>query len=140
MPSKISLSRFIEQAGNIPASLIRATVKQAGGWQSFTDDAPDISAHGADGGFSGFINYTDTVAFTKRNKAAILEYAASMAQDFGLESPEALIAGFRCVDLLPTQVGEALYNPKSENQTDVFNALAWFALEEVARAYCDITE
>lgn len=140
MPRKISLSKFVELASNIPASLIRSTVKQSGGWQSFTEDAPNVCQGGADAGFSGFINYTDTVAFARRNKAAILQYADSMASDIGEASAANMISGFRCIDLSPTEVTEALYNPKSKNQTEVFNALAWFALEETARAYCDLTE
>jgi hypothetical protein len=140
MPRKISLSSFIEQASNIPASLIRSTVKQAGGWQSFVEDAPNVCQGGANAGFSGFINYGETVAFTKRNKAAILQYADAMASDIGETSAANMIAGFRCIDLSSTEVAEALYNRKSTNQTEVFNALAWFALEEVASAYCDLTE
>lgn len=135
----LTLSKLIEQT-NIPAKLVRATVRQSGGWESFTEHAADITNHGADGGFNGFFYYAETVPFAKRNKRPLLEYAAEMARDLGEPSSMTLIASFHCVDLTPEEVAEAIYNPRSDNKTEVFNALAWFALEEVARAYCDALE
>lgn len=131
--------RFIENT-NIPEALVKAVVRQSGGWQSFRESAPDITSHGADGGFSGFIYYSDTVPFTKRNRAAIQTYGTEMARDIGAGSFYSLVSGFRCIDLTPEQVAEAFHDPKAENRDEVFNALAWFALEEVARAYCDMIE
>lgn len=137
---KITQAKLIEKAGHIPATLIRATIRQAGGWQSFTESAADVCRGGANAGWHGFIYHAETVPFTKRNRDALLSYAGDMARDMGEKSACALIAGFNCVDLSSDEVAEAIYNPKSENATEVYNALAWFALEEVVRAYCDLTE
>lgn len=131
-----TLKSFTENT-NIPAPLVRAVVRQFGDWESFTESASDIMNYGASGGFSGFIYYTDTVKFAKAHKAEILAYASDMASDLGEDSAVSLIAGFNCLKMRPDEVAEALYNPRSDEQTNVYNALAWFALEEVARAYAD---
>lgn len=43
---QITLKAFIE-ASHINATLIRAVVRQAGGWESFVEDAENICNHGA---------------------------------------------------------------------------------------------
>lgn len=133
----MTLTTFIEKS-HISADVIRAVVKQAGGWDSFKEMADDVTNHGADGGFSGFIYYTDTVKFTKRHKAAILEMAKQMADDLG-EPLYKMIGGFNCLKISEGEAAEAIHNPRSEDQTNVLNALAWFALEEVSRSYSGIT-
>ena len=125
---------------NIPAKLVRAVVRQMGGWPEFEERAEDIARNSADAGWSGFTYYSDTVPFTVRNKAAIMDCVKQLAGDLGEPSSFTLIASFRCLDMTPEDVAEAIYNPRSENRTEVFNALAWFALEEVARAYADAKE
>ncbi len=137
----LTLSQFIAESG-LPASLVRSTVRQCGGWQSFQEMAQDVCKCGANGGFSDFIYYSETVPFAKRNKKALLELCRDQAQDYygyGMTIP-AFIAGFNCVDCDAEQVAIALYTGKGDNVTEVYNALAWYALEEVARRYCDIIE
>lgn len=139
--AKKTLKQFIEVAGHIEPSLIRAVVKQIGGWGSFTESAKDVTNHGAAVGFSGFIYYTDTVAFTKRNKKAIIEFAGQQAREFGNDGVISFIASFNCMNgTSQEEVADGLYNPKSDDQTQVFNALAWYMLEEVARSYTDWLE
>jgi len=122
--------------------LIRSVVRQIGGWDEFKERAPDVAAYGADGGFSGFIYYADTVPFAKRNKAIILEYAESMAGDIGADGGAlGLIAGFNCLsDLTALDVASAIYKRNDDNAQQVFNALAWFAVEEVSRSYVGLME
>lgn len=123
---------------HIDATLIRSTVRQFGGWKYFKESAQDIANHGAAGGFSGFTYYSDTVPFAKRNKAAIIAYAENIAQELGESGAVECIASFQCLKhYSQAEVAEGLYNPRSEAKTDIFNALAWFALEEVARSYVD---
>jgi len=132
------------KSSNIPASLIRAVVRQLGGWDSFTEKAADITNHGINGGFSGFIYYTDTEKFAKANKDAILELASSQAQERGFDSTLAMIRGFGCFKgdtLTDCEIMNALCkgrNPK--DGPNILNGLAWYAGEEVARAYCDMME
>jgi hypothetical protein len=139
----MKLQNLIDNS-NIPASLIRAVVKQMGGWQSFTESAPDITNHGIDGGFSGFIYNADTEPFARRNREAIAQMASEQASDFGTGVIE-MIRGFGCFrnGTKPTdeEIGSALYAGKdAKDGMPVLNALAWYAGEEVARAYCDLLE
>lgn len=133
-----TIKQFAAQS-NIPATLIRAVVRQMGGWEEFKSHAEDVSNHGANGGFSGFIYYSDTAPFCKRNKTDIIAYAKEQAKEFDT-TLSSMIANFNCINLDAEEVAEALYHHLSENLQEVYNALAWYALEEVARAYCDINE
>ena len=52
--------------------LTTAVIEQLGGRDENTDQTMrDIMNHGADGGFSGFIYYSDTVEFYNQNKDLI---------------------------------------------------------------------
>lgn len=137
---KATLASLIEST-NVPASLVRAVVRQMGGWNSFKESAPDITRHGIDGGFHGFIYNRDTEAFAKRNRADIAKMAEMQAEDFGTSVTE-MIQGFGCFrnGSKPTdsEIGMALYAGKEkEDSLSILNALAWYAGEEVSRAYCD---
>lgn len=137
-----TVKQFIDTT-NIPAKLVRATIRQAGGWDSFKEMAEDIANHGADAGWLGFIYYSETVAFAQRNRLDIVDYAYNMAYDMGESGAYSLIAGFNCfrgMDLTADSVADAVNNKNHEDHTQVMNALAWFALEEVARAYVDACE
>ena len=139
---KITLKSLCENT-NIPAELVRAVVRQIGGWESFTQSAEDIANHGIDGGFHGFIYNRDTEAFAKRNRKAIAEMARNQADDFGTGVIE-MIRGFGCFrhdKPSDEEIGSALYAGRDvENGANVLNALAWYAGEEVARAYADMIE
>ena len=137
-----TLAEFCE-ASNIDASLIKAVVRQMGGWQSFKEAAPDICRGGIDGGFNGFIYNADTEPFARRNREAIANMASYQAKDFGVGVME-MIRGFGCFrnGTPPTdeEIGMALYAGKDkEDGLPILNALAWYAGEEVARSYCDLT-
>ena len=134
----ITLNALIAHAGNIPESLIRAVVRQSGGWGAFTETAPAVANHGADCGFPGWIYCTETEAFARRNRAAIAQLAEDMAADFGEAGAVALVKGFRCLsDVTDAEIARALYGKPKDDDAPVANALAWFALEEVSRAYVD---
>ena len=95
----------------------------------------DVASHGADAGWAGFCYYSETCAFYKAHKADILDLAKQSASDFG-QDMLAMIAGFGCLrdmKLEPTEIGEALFSGRGENADVIRNAMAWFALEEVAR-------
>ena len=130
-----TLKQFCEHS-NIDAALIRAVVRQFGGWDSFCESAQDVANHGIDGGFHGFIYYADTLKFARTNKAIIMAMAKQQADEFG-QSVMEMIAGFNCLKMAPDELAEALYNTHSENRTQVLNALAWYAGEEVCRSYVD---
>jgi hypothetical protein len=117
--------------------LTRAVAKQIGGMDSLKEIAQDVCNHGADVGFHGFIYYSDTTAFYKKNKAAIIELVAEMAQDLG-ETAIALVKGFNCLkSSTEEEIATTLYGKPSQHDQTVANALAWFALEEVCRTITD---
>lgn len=137
-----TLSKFVAES-HLPESLVRAVVKQFGGWDSFKESAQDVCNGGINGGFHGFIYYTDTVKFAKAHKAAILDYARDMARDLGEPGAYSMIAGFNCFKgegMTGDDVADAVNNARNENHTNVMNALAWFAGEEVCRSFCDLVE
>lgn len=140
---KITLASLIANT-SIPAELVRATVKQFGGWESFKELAEDVTNHGISGGFGGFIYHSETESFAKRNIDAISEMASSQAQEIGYDSTFAMIRGFNCLKGDKISDGELMgalckgRNPK--DGPNLLNALAWYAGEEVCRAYCDMME
>ncbi len=137
----MKMKQFIE-ATHIPAALVRAVSRQIGGWESFTNYAEDIQNNGADGGFCGFIYYRDTLAFFRRNRTAIMEMTEQMADDLG-EGMLKMIASFNCLrsdELTEDDIAKALYTSKGDDAACIQNAMAWFALEEVACSYCDCKE
>ncbi len=134
-----STKQFVEKS-NIPAKLIRSVIRQIGGWQEFKDTAIDICTWGAAGGFGGFTYYVDTVSFAKRNKADIETMLKDFADSVGEPFVDCL-TGFNCLKGEDTcDILDGYYNPRSDNQQMVYNALAWYALEEVCRAYCEACE
>lgn len=139
---KITQKKLIESS-SIPARLIRAVVRQMGGWEDFTEKAQDITNHGIDGGFSGFIYYSETEPFAKANRDAISELLSSQAQE-GYDSTFAMIRSFGCFKgdtLTDCAIMNALCKGRNPNDgPNILNGLAWYAGEEVSRAYCDLLE
>lgn len=124
------------KASHLPPSLISAVVKQLGGWDNFKESANDVVKVGAMAGFGGFVYYSDTVAFYRKNKKSINQALDQMAADLG-ETKIGLVKSFNCLeDATEDEIGQALYSRTEDYQ--VPNALAWFALEEVCRSYCDL--
>jgi len=100
--------------------------------QDCKDTLSDICNYGIDGGFTGFIYYDDTCIFYDRNKKEILELLKFYASEFDITICE-FIAGFNCLNLETQEVELFFINNDTENETQIKNALAWFACEEVAR-------
>ena len=132
----MSTMRSFTAFSHIPKDVISAVVRQMGGWEDFKESAEDVCNCGASAGFGGFIYYTDTTVFYSRNRAGILELVKSYAEDFGQSSVE-VVRNFNCVDATEDEVGRSLYGSAKNWDVFVVNALAWFALEEVARSYVD---
>tara|TARA_R100000388_G_scaffold93298_2_gene77693 strand:+ start:766 stop:1185 length:420 start_codon:yes stop_codon:yes gene_type:complete len=136
----MKLSTVISNS-NIPATLIRSVVRQCGSWDEFKEVAQDIASHGASAGFGNFIYYSDTVAFTKRNRKHIVELLQDQSGDFGYDNIYSMIADFNCLNgnYSPEEIAESFYRD-NDARVQVYNALAWYALEEVARAVVDTLE
>ena len=101
----------------------------------FISTLRDVNRGGADAGFGGFTYYKDTIAFYKRNREQILSSLGEMADSLG-EGVLEMVASFQCLkscNLTTSEVAKAIYTGKGECVEQIQNALAWFALEEVAR-------
>ena len=132
----LKISQFITSTSNTPEELKKAVIKQMLGIKSFAEDAQDIVDHGAAGGFTGFIYYSDTTKFYSKNRNLILSFAREQAEDIGYSTVADMVAAFNCIDLKPHEVEYVLaFGEKSDDFTHLANGLAWFALEEVARDY-----
>lgn len=115
--------------------LTRAVMRQLGGINKDTRKTlEDVAQYGADAGFSGFTYYKDTCKFFCANRAEIIALAEETAEEFGQGMIE-MIRGFRCLDgMSDTEIYKALYASfEDDDATQVQNAMAWFALETVAR-------
>ena len=124
----------IKKARLVKHPLKQAVARQMGGMDSLYESVYDISCHGANCGWSGFIYYSETVAFTKRNKQKIIDCLKEDASNCG-ESFANFISGFRCFKgMTQDEIMDGLYNPKSDDMTTVYNGLAWYALESVCHA------
>lgn len=91
----------------------------------------------ADDGYDGFIYYSETIDFWKKNKKLIIEHLKDLAFDLGEKSYLDVVLGFNCfknTDITIDDIGEIIYGNKTKNSyyTDVANALSWYALEETA--------
>lgn len=115
------------------SNLRKAVINQLGGLEIFKQSFKDIARHGADGGFNGFIYYYDTTAFFKRNRRTILAHLDAICYDLG-EDRISVLKSWRCLNHLTSdEIARGLYEGgKSEEITQVQNALAFFALEEVS--------
>ena len=136
---KKTLKNFIKNS-NIDAGLIRAVIRQSGGWGDFQEKAQDISNHGISSGFSGWIYYTETCEFYAKNQNLIVELAECQSDEYGYHSAQDMVKSFRSLDATLSEIGCTLYGNKRQHDTQVANALAWFAAEEVAQAFVDWSE
>jgi hypothetical protein len=124
--------------------LIKA-VKDQLGYEEGDFYFEDVYNNGAGGGYPGFCYYSDTVAFYKKNRKAIVELVKEYAEDFFDETPINMVMGFNCLKGFATEeeVAIALYGRSSDigkDDNSVPNALAWFALEEVARYIMELED
>ena len=119
---------------NWSETIIRSAIRRLGD-KSYLED---ITEHGADGGFPGFTYYTDTVAFFKRHRQEITTNLLELADELG-EDPVTLISGWRCVSsAAKREIGQVIYGGKlTDKHDEVANAMAWYAVEEIARAMTD---
>jgi hypothetical protein len=103
----------------------------------------DISKHGIQGGYSGFIYYHDTVEFWNKNRLEIRKVLLQDADEFGTDVCT-MIKGFNCLktlDLDTDEIMECIYtDADTENRTSILNALSWYSAEKIAYAYENMLE
>lgn len=129
---------------HLPITITKSVVTQMGDWDTFTNYALDITNNGIDGGFGGFVWYTETLAFYEANRRDIMAMLRSQADDFGVCVTD-MVHGFGSVKrggYSRSDVEAFLMDndPESDNYTFFANLMAWYAAEEVCRAYCDMLD
>lgn len=139
--AKLTLKNFIEFT-NTDGKLIKAVKRQYGyGWDDFQDYLKNVSNSpcGAAGGFSGFIFYSETSNFWRRNRKIITEQLSEVAFSLGENVLQMVMSfgGIKDGDFTEDEVGRALYGNYNSDLDQVYNVFAWFALEEVASWYSD---
>lgn len=119
-------------------TLKQAVIEQLG-YESENDEeliqvCEDISNHGIGGGFGGFIYYNETIKFFDDNKEDIMVRLGQLADEIGMNKYD-LIVSFSCLNKLYSvdQVVDGIYIEGDENESQIKNALSWFAAEEIAR-------
>ena len=135
--SSLTLKGLKDYAGESIAKLVRPVYNQldSDNVESFFSTCKDITGHGAACGFSGFIYYSDTIAFYRKYKTEIKQLVCLLADELGTD-PVRLVQGFNCIKdtFSYDEVARAMYAPFNDELTQIYNALSWFALEEVANA------
>ena len=139
-------NKFNKVADTSHPTLTRAVIRQLGGKDALIDVAsPDHG--GADAGYVGFSYYRDTVPFFERQRKNILSVLEADADSFG-EEPAQIVFGFNCLRIKEADreeqrayrsaINRLLYSNRKVDwdrpeEVQVANALAWYALESVAR-------
>jgi hypothetical protein len=120
---------------SVPEGLIRAVVHQVGGWEIFKMIAPTVTTTPT-AQWAGFEYHTETTKFFTCHRDLIRQLAQHVATECG-RSTISMVLSLHCLDqsFSEDEVGLALYGPKSKINTQIANALAWFALQQVAQAY-----
>ena len=90
--------------------------------RNLKDSARDIANHGADAGYPHISYTSDCVKLYNRFEEEIYEASNQDAEEFGMDSVDALVATFRRKDMLST--------PDQRK-----NLLLWYMVEREARNY-----
>lgn len=137
---KATLAQF-KKASHLSDALINSVVRQFGGWESFGVSAESVSSHGIDGGFSGFIYYSETHDFAMKNRRLIVELLEDSADCLG-EDVVSMVSNFGIFRNSPMDADDKrdLYKYLGGGRPEqgaITNVMAWFAAEEVCRSYSD---
>lgn len=127
---------------NTDGKLIKAVKRQTGrDWNDFQEEMKNVSNSpcGAAGGFCGFIYYSETTEFWRKNRKIITERLNDLAFELGENVLQMVMSfgGIKDGDFSEDEVGRALYGNYNSDLDQVYNVFAWFALEEVANWYSD---
>ena len=136
-----TIKQFKEYCGETLAALVIPVKNQIGfDKEGFFYELENVSKSpcGAAGGFTGFIYYTETVSFWRKNRKKIMEYAKEFADGLG-ENTLQMVCGFNGFKGIydEDEIGRALYGNYNSDFDGIYNGMAWFILEELAYRYSD---
>ena len=127
--------------GSYVEELIMPVINQLGGnWEDVQGTLHDVATctSGAAGGFGGFVYYSDTSAFARKYRVRIVRSLERVAEEIG-EDVIGMVKNFNCIkgDYTTSEIGKALWGRYDDVLMCVYNAMAWYALEEVANKFAD---
>lgn len=136
-----SLRSFKEYCGGSLAALVVPVKNQLGcsSVSEFWNQLENVSRSycGAAAGFTGFIYYSETVAFWRANRAKITNYMEELSDGLG-EDVLHMVCSFNSLEGYEyDEIARALYGNYNSDYDYIYNTFAWFALEEVAHRYSD---
>ena len=109
-------------------------------FKELSSEFVNCTEHGANIGFSGFIYYSETIAFFRANRQDIVNHLENMSAELGTDiiSMVQSFGVFRHSEK-PTsaEVGKALWGSTHHRYdlTSLYNVFAWYAFEEIARTW-----
>ena len=120
-------------------ALINAVISRIG-----MDSVQDVMNHGIDGGYNGFIYYSDTHEFAMKYRKHILNLLEEQAEGMGEEVVE-MVSHFGVFYDRRTQKTTMDKDDRKDlyrylgggrcEQSTITNVMAWFAAEEVCRMF-----
>lgn len=131
--TKKALSQVIKDNSDYK-TLINAVINRIG-----LDSVEDVVNHGINGGFSGFIYYSETHAFAMKYRKDIIRMLEDMADQLG-EDIVSMVSHFGVFRNSPMDAEDKkdLYKYLGGGrpaQGAITNVMAWFAAEEVCRMF-----
>lgn len=131
--TKKALSQVIKDNSDYK-TLINAVINRIG-----LDSVEDVVNHGINGGFSGFIYYSETHAFAMKYRKDIIRMLEDMADQLG-EDVVSMVSHFGVFRNSPMDAEDKkdLYKYLGGGrpaQGAITNVMAWFAAEEVCRMF-----
>ena len=142
------LRDYVSRNSSFPVQTVNNVIEAlgyplTGSGETFKELSADLvncAENGANIGISGFIYYSETISFFKKNRTAITSHIERTAEEFGTDIFEMVqcFGVFRNSEKpTPSEIGKALWD-KSKTYpelTALYNVFAWYALEEVSRAW-----
>lgn len=138
----MTIKDFKEFCGETLSKLVTPVKNQlsAETKEEFFQVLEDVSrcSCGAAGGFTGFIYYSETSDFWRKNRKKIMDYASEVAEGLG-ENTLSMVRQFNSLkgSFTEDEIGRALYGIFDASLYQIYNSMAWFALEEIAYKFSD---
>ena len=147
------LRAYVSHYSSFPEQTVKNVIEALGypltgsgdGFKELSGVLVNCAENGANIGIIGFIYYNETIPFFKKNRSAIANHIERTAEEFGTDI-FSMVQGFgifrNSEKPTPTEIGKALYD-KSKTHTELtilYNVFAWYALEEVSRAWYNYLE
>ena len=116
-------------------ALVNAVISRVG-----LESVSDVNNHGTNGGYGGFIYYSETHAFAMRYRRFIIPMLEDEAKQKGYANAVELVVSFDSMKIMDSDDYKDLYRYLGGGrleQCSVTNALAWYAAETVCRWFED---